>query len=103
MEDKVRTLGPDDDIRLKRSYFTFDMMEDPAKVFMTYSKDAFRKNRNQMLRERIEDESDSKLLRTAPALFLPTRTVMPKGFPSVSLILFFRVQKRVRKYINRVL
>ena len=84
MEDRVRTLAPGEDIRLQRSYFTFDKMEDPAKFFMTYSKDAFRKHRNQMLRERVEEGPDSKLLRTAPALHLATRTFMPKGFPSVS-------------------
>ena len=85
MEDRARTLQPEEDIRLLRSYFTFDMVEDPAKCFMTYEKEAFRKHRNQMLRERVAEGGNSKLLRTAPALYLTTRTLMPKGFPSVSL------------------
>ena len=84
MEDRVRTLEPGEDIRLQKSYFTFNAVEDPARTFMTYTKDAFRKHRNQMLRERVEDGAESKLLRTAPALHLATRTAMPKGFPSVS-------------------
>ena len=84
MEDRIHAADSTTDIRMVGSYFTFNQMENPA-YFMTYSKDMFRKHRNQMLREKIEDDAGSKLLRSAPALFLPTRTHMPKGFPSVSL------------------
>ena len=85
MEDKVRNLADNQDVRMVRSYFTFNMVEDPAKKFMTYSKDAFQKHRNQMLREKLEEGAESKMLRTAPALYYPTRSTMPKGFPGVSV------------------
>ena len=83
MEDRARATDDHEDVRLLRTYLTFNKMEDPAH-FMTYSKDAFRKHRHQMLRELVQDGEESKMLRTAPALALSTRTVMPKGFPSVS-------------------
>lgn len=83
MEDRARATDSQEDVRLLRTFLTFNKVEDPA-YFMTYQKDAFRQHRHQMLRELVQDGDESKLLRTAPALALSTRTTMPKGFPSVS-------------------
>ena len=34
MEDRVRNLTENQDVRMMRSYFTFNMVEDPAKRFI---------------------------------------------------------------------
>ena len=83
MEDRVE--DPPDTVNNGKLLFSLSSTESPAVRFMTYSKEQFVANRNQLARELLEDDENTKPVRFAQALVITTKVKKPSFFPVVSL------------------